>query len=176
MSGTLARMSGRLDFSGGVDGAPKPRNARGMNERAVPADYLILPALRTPPANDFPIWDAQVARALVAMRAAPGRRWTVASLARVACLSRAPFARRFRRATGMAPLAWLRALRLGLAQRELVTSDATLAAIAAAIGYASEFALSKAFKRLVGVAPAIFRRSAGRLVAPAAFPRFRAAA
>jgi AraC-like DNA-binding protein len=47
-----------------------------------------------------------------------------------------------------------------LARSSLLASDATLAAIAAAVGYSTEFAFSKAFKRTFGVAPAVFRRTA----------------
>jgi AraC-like DNA-binding protein len=90
----------------------------------------------------------------------PARRWTVAALARVAGLSRAPFARRFRRSTGTSPLRWLTEHRLGLAQRRLVATDLGLAAIAVEIGYSSDFAFAKAFKRAFGVAPGGFRRLA----------------
>ena len=114
--------------------------------------------------------DPFVIRALVVMKAAPDKRWTVASLARIAGLSRAAFARRFTEATGTPPLRWLTDHRLAIAQRQLLETDATLAAIAAEVGYASEFAFAKAFKRALGVAPGVFRRRA------AAVPAFRAAA
>jgi transcriptional regulator GlxA family with amidase domain len=117
------------------------------------------------PANDVHALDPYVARALAAMKAEPARPWTVASLARVAGLSRAPFARRFREATGTSPLRWLSEHRLALAEERLVETDLGLAAIAVEIGYASEFAFSKAFKRKVGVAPGVFRRSAVRAAA-----------
>ena len=103
--------------------------------------------------------DLVVARALSAMKAEPARRWTVASLARIAGLSRAAFARRFVFATNTSPLRWLTCHRLAVAQVRLVTTDDGLAAIAADVGYASEFALAKAFKRLFGVAPGRFRRA-----------------
>ncbi len=125
--------------------------------------------------------DEHVVRALVAMTEDPARSWTVAALARVAGLSRAPFARRFRRATGTSPRRWLTVHRLELAQARLAAvdaGDATLSAIATSIGYASEFAFSKAFKRVFGVAPALFRRIAAARHVPAVTPspRFRAAA
>jgi AraC-like DNA-binding protein len=118
--------------------------------------------------------DAQVDRAIEAMKVTPTRRWTVASLARVAGLSRAAFARRFARATGVAPLRWLTEHRMELARARLLETDALLAAIAAEVGYACEFAFAKAFKRIVGVAPGTFRRA--WLGVPAGPPRFRAAA
>ena len=118
-----------------------------------------------------------MARALTAMRRDPARRWTVATLSRAAGLSRAPFARRFRRATGTSPIRWLCAYRLGLARDRLIAGDATLGAIAVTIGYANEFALSKAFKRVYGIAPALFRRGlAGAERTTLGIARFRAAA
>lgn len=104
--------------------------------------------------------DPYVLRALSAMKADPARRWTVATLARVAGLSRAPFARRFRDAQGTSPMSWLAQHRVGLAQTRVLQGGSSLAAIALEVGYSSEFALSKAFKRLVGVAPRPYRRLA----------------
>ncbi|HEX4447708.1 MAG TPA: AraC family transcriptional regulator, partial [Polyangiaceae bacterium] len=83
--------------------------------------------------------DSHVERALAAMKHEPSRRWTVAALARIAGLSRAPFARRFERATGTPPLKYLTGLRLQRAATRLVTTDARLAEIAFEIGYATEF-------------------------------------
>lgn len=102
--------------------------------------------------------DGYVARALDAMKADPARRWTVSALARICGLSRAAFARRFTRALGVSPLRWLTEHRLRLAQERLRETDLTLAAIAAELGYTSEFAFAKAFKRLFGIAPGLFRR------------------
>ena len=131
---------------------------------------------RALPANDPRSPDAYVEKAVAAMRADPARRWTVAALSRIAGLSRAPFARRFRRATGMPPLRWLTEHRLGLAQQSLVENDLPLAEIAVVIGYASEFALSKAFKRLFGIAPGLYRRAASVRRRASVAPIFRAAA
>jgi len=104
--------------------------------------------------------DSHVSRALAAMKREPARRWTVAALAREAGLSRAPFARRFERATGVPPLKYLTGLRLRAAATRLVASDARLAEIAADVGYATEFSFAKAFKRAYGIAPGVFRRRA----------------
>jgi transcriptional regulator GlxA family with amidase domain len=119
--------------------------------------------------------DPQVARALAAMRADPARRWTVADLGRVAALSRAAFARRFRVAVGTSPLRWLAEHRVRLAKARLVESERALAAVAIEVGYACEFAFAKAFKRLVGIAPGVFRRRA-RAVQPTVLCTLRAAA
>jgi transcriptional regulator GlxA family with amidase domain len=103
--------------------------------------------------------DAPIARALEAMRANPSRRWTVAELAALAGLSRAAFARRFRRATGVTPLRHLTDLRMRFAAEALTTNADKLAAIAALVGYTSEFAFAKAFKRAFGISPGSFRNA-----------------
>jgi transcriptional regulator GlxA family with amidase domain len=103
--------------------------------------------------------DPRIERALDAMRREPTRRWTVAELARVAGLSRSAFARRFTHTLGVPPLKWLAEHRLELARERLVSTDLPLAAIAAEVGYVCEFAFAKAFKRLFGRAPGLFRRA-----------------
>jgi transcriptional regulator GlxA family with amidase domain len=103
--------------------------------------------------------DIQVERALDAMRKEPTKRWTVAQLARIAGLSRSAFARRFTLELGVPPLKWLAEHRLHLARERLITTDLPLAAIATEVGYVCEFAFAKAFKRLFGRSPGVFRRS-----------------
>ncbi|HEY3450576.1 MAG TPA: AraC family transcriptional regulator [Myxococcales bacterium] len=104
--------------------------------------------------------DAPVSQALSRMHAEPTRDWTVESLAREAGMSRAAFARRFAQALGEPPLTYLARWRMGLAARLLVESDASIAEVASRVGYDSEFAFSRAFKRLRGQAPSAFRREA----------------
>ena len=135
----------------------------------------IVPAAPTAPTAPEPC-DSHVARALAAMKADPSRRWTVAALGRVAGLSRAALARRFTSALGVSPLRWLAEHRLRLAEERLVDTDLPLAAIAADVGYRCEFAFAKAFKRIVGMPPGVFRRVARAHRAPSATPVFRAAA
>jgi len=102
--------------------------------------------------------DARVARALEAISARPAERWTVGRMARVAGLSRAAFARRFAEEVGAPPLRHLTEVRMRRAAQLLEQSDTALAAIAADVGYATEFALSRAFRRFVGEPPGVFRR------------------
>ncbi len=118
--------------------------------------------------------DPYVDRAIEAMTAEPARAWTVSKLARVAGISRAPLSRRFRAATGTSPLRWLRAHRLSRAERRLVDTELPLCVIADEVGYATEFAFSKAFKRRYGIAPGLFRR--GVVAAPRTTALARAAA
>jgi AraC-like DNA-binding protein len=102
--------------------------------------------------------DPGIAGALARMHAEPERAWTVAGLAREVGLSRAAFARHFAAAVGMPPLAYLTRWRMTIAGRLLLETSLTLGAIAGRVGYASEFAFAKAFKRDYGVAPGAYRR------------------
>jgi AraC-like DNA-binding protein len=104
--------------------------------------------------------DPAVAAALAAIHRDPARQWTVASLAAVAGLSRAPFAKRFTDLTGQPPVGYLTWWRMTTAARLLRTSEAPLTSIAGTVGYRSEFAFATAFKRQYGTAPGRYRRSA----------------
>ncbi|HEX2672045.1 MAG TPA: AraC family transcriptional regulator [Polyangiaceae bacterium] len=102
--------------------------------------------------------DRRIARAHALLHADPAKPWTVEQLARAVGLSRAAFARRFTAVSGCTPRRFLTDLRLALAASLLSTTDDALAELATRIGYASEFAFSRAFKRRHGVAPGIYRR------------------
>jgi len=102
--------------------------------------------------------DRNVSRALELMAREPARSWTVERLARAVGLSRAAFARRFSAASGKSPRRYLTELRLALGAALLEDTDSSLAEVALRVGYASEFAFSRAFKRRYGVAPSRFRR------------------
>jgi transcriptional regulator GlxA family with amidase domain len=103
--------------------------------------------------------DRRIARALSLLKADPTKPWTVERLARSVGLSRAAFARRFAAVTGRSPQRFASELRLALAANLLESSDESLAELAARVGYASEFAFSRAFKRRYGVAPGTYRRT-----------------
>ncbi|MBI1355097.1 MAG: helix-turn-helix domain-containing protein [Acidobacteria bacterium] len=104
--------------------------------------------------------DPWLSKALARMHAEPAEAWTVQGLAREAGLSRAAFARRFSEQVGEPPLAYLTRWRMGLAARLLHSSEASVAEIADQVGYESEFAFSRAFKRHRGLAPIRFRHEA----------------
>ncbi|BAJ33132.1 MULTISPECIES: AraC family transcriptional regulator [Kitasatospora] len=139
---------------------------------AVPAllDALLMYILRIgfaePPAGGgratgwaAALGDPAVTAALHAVHRDPAAPWTVASLAAEAGLSRAAFARRFRATTGRPPLGYLTWWRLTRAARLLRETEAPLRAVAAQVGYASEFAFAHAFKRVHGLAPGAYRRT-----------------
>jgi AraC-like DNA-binding protein len=134
-----------------VRGACDLRTSSGKLAR-VPAGTVLLRQ------SDKKNLDRQVARALGLLHAEPAKRWTVERLARAVGLSRAAFARRFVATSGRSPLRYLTELRLALAAAWLETDDPSLAEVALRVGYASEFAFSRAFKRQYGLAPGGFRR------------------
>jgi AraC-like DNA-binding protein len=108
------------------------------------------------------IADPRLGRAIEAIHADPAHDWSLASLAGVAALSRTAFAERFRRTTGDTPMEYVSRARIDRAMSRLAASDDTLESVAAQVGYADAFALSKAFKRLTGRAPSDWRREARR--------------
>ena len=102
--------------------------------------------------------DSAVTRAIDIVERDLGRRWSTSELARAVGLSRAAFARRFAAAMGAPPDRHFTVLKLQHAARRLATSDDGIAKIAADVGYRSEFAFSRAFKRFQGIAPAHYRQ------------------
>jgi AraC-like DNA-binding protein len=122
-------------------------------------DLLVVRCVRTVlSASSGSSGDDLVGRAVRAIEERPEQPWTVESLAAHVGLSRAALARRFVLQTGEPPLTYLTRWRLALAADLLVSSDHTLAVIAAKVGYANAFALSAAFKRVHGESPRDYRR------------------
>ncbi|WP_330253718.1 AraC family transcriptional regulator [Nocardia sp. NBC_00565] len=103
--------------------------------------------------------DPEVSRAMEFMHEDPGWAWTVEELAGKVGVSRATLARRFTALVGEPPLTYLARWRLELAARRLRDSPDSVAAVGKSVGYASEFAFSRAFKRAHGASPANFRLS-----------------
>lgn len=104
--------------------------------------------------------DAAIGGALAALHDDPSRAWTVAELGDQVGLSRSAFAQRFTSLVGEPPLTYLTWWRMTVAGQLLRESDAPLSAVAQRVGYASEFAFAKAFKREYGIAPGRYRREA----------------
>jgi AraC-like DNA-binding protein len=102
--------------------------------------------------------DPHVGRALAALHARPGDPWTIDALGREAGLSRSALAERFTALVGEPPIQYLGRWRMQVAAGLLATTHDGIAAIGARVGYASEAAFSRAFKKLVGVPPAAWRR------------------
>lgn len=105
-------------------------------------------ALRDPPVN----------RALALLHADPARAWTVDELGREAGLSRSALAERFTLLLGEPPMQYLTRWRLALAARALKENRDSILRIAEQVGYESEAAFNRAFKREFGMPPATWRR------------------
>lgn len=105
--------------------------------------------------------DRYVARALQAFHSEAARHWTVEQLARHVGLSRSALMTRFNRLVGQSPMQYLTLWRLQLAAHRLAAGDDGLADVAAAVGYGSEEAFSRAFKRATGLSPAAWRSGRG---------------
>jgi AraC-like DNA-binding protein len=102
--------------------------------------------------------DPLVARTLSLLHGAPSRRWTLEGLAAQAGTSRSVLAERFVHFVGQPPMQYLTQWRMQLATRLLgEPGTRKLAAVAEAVGYESEAAFSRAFKKCVGTAPAAWR-------------------
>jgi AraC-like DNA-binding protein len=102
--------------------------------------------------------DPQVGKALGLLHRQPARAWTIDDLALSVGASRAVLAERFRQYLGEPPIGYLTRLRLQLGARLLTTTTDTAAQVAAQVGYDSEAAFNRAFKRQFGAPPARFRR------------------
>jgi AraC-like DNA-binding protein len=104
--------------------------------------------------------DPVLARAMNAIHQRPGEPWTIESLAREVSVSRATLARRFAHLVGETPPEYLTRWRIDLAAQRLRDTDDTVGAIAATVGYRSEYSFSRAFTRHRGIAPGRYRRQA----------------
>jgi AraC-like DNA-binding protein len=112
--------------------------------------------------------DPTVGQALAALHADPATAWTVDRLARAVGASRSVLAERFAMLVGQPPMQYLAMWRMQLASRRLRDGE-PVGAVAAAVGYESEAAFSRTFKRLVGHAPGAWRKNAGA-AAPSGIP------
>ena len=103
--------------------------------------------------------DRHISVALRLMHGRPEETWTLETLARESGLSRSAFAERFVDVMGVPPMQYLSSWRLQRAARLLERPSMSIAQAAAAVGYESEAAFNRAFKKQVGVPPGAWRRS-----------------
>jgi AraC-like DNA-binding protein len=102
--------------------------------------------------------DRVVGRALAALHEQPAQNWTLESLARAAGSSRTVLTERFGHFVGQSPMQYLMRWRLALAASRLRSSALSLTRIAQEVGYETDTAFSRAFRREFGVPPATWRR------------------
>ena len=101
--------------------------------------------------------DPYVGKALTLLHDRPAKAWTVESLAKEAALSRSALAERFNQLVGDTPMQYLTRWRMQLAATLLRARGASVYEAASEVGYASEAAFSRAFKKVVGISPAAWR-------------------
>jgi AraC-like DNA-binding protein len=99
-----------------------------------------------------------VGRALQSLHRSPARQWTLESLAREVGLSRSALAERFTQFVGQPPMQYLASWRMQIAASRLQNGTESVAEVATRVGYESEAAFSRAFKKSVGLAPSEWRR------------------
>ena len=102
--------------------------------------------------------DKQMSVAITSMHEEPGRAWTLQSLAERVGMSRSVFALRFRETVGATPMEYLTRWRMLLAAERLKNSGDGLCVIAQGLGYESESAFGKAFRRVMGCSPRQYGR------------------
>ena len=103
--------------------------------------------------------DRQVGRAIGLMHAGPAEPWTLEELGKRIGLSRSALHERFVALTGIAPMQYLTNWRMQCGARLLREGHASVATVALEVGYDSEAAFSRAFKRATGLPPATWRRA-----------------
>jgi AraC-like DNA-binding protein len=99
------------------------------------------------------VFDPQIGTALTAFHDSVGAPWTVESLSEAAGVSRSAFAVRFKDLLGQTPLEYVTEWRMQKAMKLLEQRDRKLVDVARSVGYESDAAFSKAFKRIVGASP-----------------------
>ena len=130
-------------------------------------DILVIQAIRswieTDPAAQTgwlgALQDPQIGRAISLIHRDPARDWTVASLAGELAMSRSAFAARFTELVDEPAMQYLTRWRMHLAVTVLKEDGATVAELASGLGYRSEAAFARAFKRVIGVSPGAVKRS-----------------
>jgi AraC-like DNA-binding protein len=129
------------------------------------ADVLVIQAIRSWIASDpsartgwlGALQDPQIGQALALVHRDPGRPWTIAALAHEVAMSRSAFAARFAALVGEPVVAYLTRWRMQVAATAIADGQATIGELANRLGYRSEAAFARAFKRVIGVPPGAVR-------------------
>jgi AraC-like DNA-binding protein len=157
------RIQGTLSVIAAETAQPQPGGEAVITRLA---DVLVIQAIRAwiqtdPDARTSwlgALRDRQVGRALALIHADPARAWTVADLAREVAMSRSAFAARFTDLVGEPAMQYVTRVRMQMAVTALRDEGASVAELATRLGYRSQAAFARAFKRVVGVAPGTIKR------------------
>jgi AraC-like DNA-binding protein len=103
--------------------------------------------------------DRRIGRVISEIHRNPGKPWTLESLACEASMSRSAFAARFTELVGEPPMRYVTRWRMNSAQACLRERNVTVAELANSLGYESEAAFNRAFKRHIGISPGVAKRS-----------------
>jgi AraC-like DNA-binding protein len=128
-------------------------------------DILVIQAIRSWIATDpaartgwlGALQDPQIGRAIAMIHRDPARAWTLAALADEVAMSRSAFAARFTELVGEPAMGYVARWRMHLALDALREQGATVAELASRLGYRSEAAFARAFKRVIGIPPGAAR-------------------
>jgi AraC family transcriptional regulator, alkane utilization regulator len=161
--GTAAWVQSSIKFSVAESASSRPGSAVVL---ARLSEVLFAEAIRSymdalPPSESgwlAGLRDRYVGRALALLHERPAHRWTVDQLAKKVGLSRSALAERFNQLIGAPPMQYLARWRTSLAARALRETKASITRVAEDVGYESEAAFNRAFKREFGLPPAAWRR------------------
>ena len=160
--GSGSRLNALLEFAIAESRSANPGSRSVLRRIAELVFVEVLRSYLTSAADDGASWlgglrDSIVGRALARLHAQPARAWTLPQLAREVGTSRSVLAERFTYFVGHPPMLYLTRWRMQLAASRLAAGAAPVCAVAAAVGYESEAAFSRAFKKATGVTPASWR-------------------
>ena len=149
-----------------ISAEAKAMNAGGEAVITRLADILVIHAIRFWITHDpspqtgwlRALHDPQIGRVISRIHRQPGASWTLETLAEEASMSRSAFAARFTELVGEPAMKYVTRWRMHSAQVRLRDGDATVAEVALSLGYESEAAFNRAFKRHVGVSPGAVKR------------------
>ena len=129
------------------------------------ADILVIQAIRSWMAEDptaqsgwlAALKDKQIGQSILLIHRNPEYKWSVAALAEKVAMSRSAYAARFKEVVGESPMQYVSRWRMNVAQMWICEENLQLAEIASRLGYDSEAAFSRAFKRIQGISPGAAR-------------------
>ena len=162
-SGTAAQPAGLVSLMRGESAADRLGGRAMLNALSTAMFALVLRLASE--ADGAPVGllalagDSRLAPALAALFNKPARAWSLPELARLCNMSRATLARRFQKKLGRSASALLTGIRMALAANELKKPSMSTGAVADAVGYQSEAAFQRAFKRHMGITPAQWRKT-----------------